>query len=164
MKNYIFIIFFIFIFNTCFPQDNWEISSGGSNFSHNDVSFVNSNLGYASGLSNSVMRLVRTTNKGLNWELIISIDGDYIYCKNSSIYFKSESQGFISYNDRIIKYNNGDTSTVFIFPGISRWHRLKFVNDNVGYAIYSQFPSQILGYQSLLSIYKTTNGGNNVGF
>ena len=148
------------IFKTNYSQNQWEVTFGGSNYLHSDVSFINPNVGFATGLINSVIRVSKTTNKGLNWSLILTLSGDYNFSKNSSIYFLSETIGYISYLDKIVKYSNGAVSTVFTFPTISRWHRIKFVNNLVGYALFSRIPTEPLN-QTDVSIYKTTNGGDS---
>ncbi len=66
MKNYIFIIIFTLICKICVAQTSWEITYGGSTFFHTDISFINPNTGFACGISNTTIRLLKTTNKGLN--------------------------------------------------------------------------------------------------
>lgn len=144
----------------CLSQTEWETSFGGSNFSHTDISFVNPNTGYVTGISNTTIRLLKTTNKGLNWTLINSFFVSNMYQKNSSIFFKSETIGYISYANKILKFNNGDTSTVFTFPSASRWHKIRFVDNSTGYALFSRV-AESPAYLTEVIIYKTTNGGDN---
>jgi photosystem II stability/assembly factor-like uncharacterized protein len=161
MKNYIFIALLNLIFNTCYSQGTWEITYGDVNyFGQSDISFVNPNVGYAIGYTNTVVRLMKTTNKGLNWNLMHAEYADYNWSKNSSISFRSETVGFISFGDRIVKYNNRVIDTVFIFPTKSSWHRIRFANDSIGYAVFNRVHDGA-SYQTNVSIYKTTDGGNN---
>ena len=160
MKNYILIIIFVSFCKMCLSQTEWETSFGGSNFSHTDISFVNPNTGYVTGISNTTIRLLKTTNKGLNWTLINSFFVSNMYQKNSSIFFKSETIGYISYANKILKFNNGDTSTVFTFPSASRWHKIRFVDNSTGYALFSRV-AESPAYLTEVIIYKTTNGGDN---
>ena len=97
------------MFNTGFPQDPWEITHGDVNyFGQSDISFVNSNVGFAIGYTNSIVRLMKTSNKGLNWSLVMPFESEHYWSKNSSLSFRSETVGFVSYGDKIVKYNNGD--------------------------------------------------------
>lgn len=148
------------MFNTGFAQDPWEITHGNVNyFGQSDISFVNSNVGFAIGYTNSIVRLMKTTNKGLNWSLVMPFESDYYWSKNSSICFKSETVGYVSYGDKIVKYYNGATTIVLTFPTKSSWHRIRFVNDSIGYAVFNRIPDGE-PYQTDVSIYKTTDGGD----
>ncbi len=92
MKNYIFIALLNLIFNTCYSQGTWEITYGDVNyFGQSDISFVNPNVGYAIGYTNTVVRLMKTTNKGLNWNLMHAEYADYNWSKNSSISFRKKT-------------------------------------------------------------------------
>lgn len=68
MKSIIFIYTFLLLSINCLCQTNWEATYGTIDLSHNDISFVNPNTGFAAGyVGTGSVRILQTTNKGVNW-------------------------------------------------------------------------------------------------
>jgi len=161
MKNLLFILIYLVLNKICISQSEWQVTYGPIDPTQNDVSFINPNTGFTAGYASGNVRILKTTNKGVNWSQIQSLTSDYYFSHSVGIHFKTSTLGFISYYDKIVKFDDGTVSTVFTFPYVSTWHRLKFVSNDVGYALFSYSNGSPPAYQSYVSIYKTTNGGNN---
>jgi photosystem II stability/assembly factor-like uncharacterized protein len=103
---------------------------------------VDNSIGFALGI-NSV---IKTTDSGLNWQLISSSSSGYYSCK-----FFDVNTGISTSSDESIKRTtNGGINWITIFntPNIPRG--LFFINNNTGFVV------GMLGF-----ILKSTNSGNN---
>jgi hypothetical protein len=162
MKNLVLISMFISLNNFCLSQGVWDTTCLPFNYPCSDISFVNPNTGFSiSYTANDRVTIYKTDNKGVNWSLVGHISSASGKSKNAGIIFMSPTLGFISYDDKIAKYDNGSFSTVFTFPNYSLWHRIIFVTDQTGYALFNYLNDVPPNYSSYSSIYKTTNGGDS---
>jgi photosystem II stability/assembly factor-like uncharacterized protein len=149
MKKIILIALFLAISNITFCQ--WQNTS--TDYNSNDISFINSNTGFF--IPSIHGRVYKTTDKGNTWTNIYN--GPSQSPSWNSIHFLNENLGFISCKDIIVKLENGVATTVLQYPANNRLHKIRFVNNNTGYALYHK-----TGYDlNRVDIYKTTNGGNN---
>jgi photosystem II stability/assembly factor-like uncharacterized protein len=131
--------------------NNW-ISNTFYNGNFMDISFPNSDVGYAASQNS----YIKTTNAGLNW-IVDSIP--YSYNLNptfKSVKFINENTGFIL-KDTLYKTTNGGQDWNRINFGINRNpQNFSFVNENTGFAISKSYNYPNPSYSYLE---KTTNGG-----
>jgi photosystem II stability/assembly factor-like uncharacterized protein len=124
---------------------NWSsisLPSTPANFYH--VSFLNSNLGWISGIDNSSFGAVwRTTDGGENWTKRISLNIGAI----REVQFLDENLGYLAAN-KIYKTTNGGISASEIWGW--RTYSLKFVSPEIGW---------VTGPDGNTA--KTTNGGTD---
>ena len=112
------------------------------------LSFVDENTGYASDYyyssMNSIPRIYKTINGGMNWNLIYT--SQYINIYYNKVFFTDTLYGFVSASGFLMKTSNGGYNwTYTVPPSFSMFH---FLNKNTGY---------ICSYP----VCKTTNGGLN---
>ena len=122
------------LFKTTNAGTNWLINFSTSQFTINDVQFVNENYGWFVG----AYYTYKTTNGGTTWTMINQ--DDY---SNNSLSFLNEQTGYIGSGSGLKKTTNGGTNWSYFYGSFS-FFNIKFVNDQTGWADY---------------IYKTTNSG-----
>jgi hypothetical protein len=107
MKS-LFILMIISLSSFCMSQGVWDTTYLGSNHPCSDISFVNPNTGFSiSYTTNEILTIYKTDNKGVNWSFVKNISSEPGKSKNAGIIFKSPTLGFISYDNKIAKYDNG---------------------------------------------------------
>jgi photosystem II stability/assembly factor-like uncharacterized protein len=147
------------IYKTTNAGTNWNenYSITGGLISFEEIDFTDQNTGYAVSAAPGAGTLVKTTNGGLNWVILLGGGGYYpfeLYCLD----FIDGNTGFLGaksegYGDYIYKTTNGGFNWIRyragpdVFPLIS----ISFSNYDSGY---------IMDDYSVLK--KTTNGGNNL--
>lgn len=137
------------ILKTINGGENWTQSRFG-NYVFRAVTFINENTGivvggkvtFIGGYYYPQRLIVRTTNGGNNWQVIINVQ-DYL-CYN--VQFVNDSVGFIA-SSGLLKTTNGG-SNWFSIPGTTMDH-VYFLNENTGFASDGDSPI----------IYKSTDGG-----
>jgi hypothetical protein len=146
-------------------------SQSGANYNYfSDPVFIDGAIGYyaipyvVSGTTN-VIKLYKTSNFGINWSLISTIDNSFYIEKSPSIYFINELIGYCAllhktYGNyaaiKILKTTNGGNNWISVWTedmininGTPCIPQLIFINANTGYLQLNK------------CLYKTTNGGNN---
>jgi photosystem II stability/assembly factor-like uncharacterized protein len=130
----------------------WKTTNGGyswtklSDFAASpaflNIHFLNEQTGW-------VMRkegLFKTTNGGLNWQLV-NVGTGYNLNYASAVFFVNSNHGLFSDDTKIASTINGGTNWSTVYTGKQIYHDIHFLSDNVGYITDS---SRIL---------KTTDGG-----
>lgn len=102
--------------------------------------FFTENHGYVVGNNNN---LYRTSNGGLNWNMVYVGRVYSMYFINSQIGYASGTSG------KFIKTINGGTSWITVAVSTSSYDKIKFISQNTGYGL------------DLNKTHKTTNGGIN---
>ncbi|MDD5569699.1 MAG: YCF48-related protein [Bacteroidales bacterium] len=128
--------------------NNWLKQNIGTTNGLYSVFFVNSNIGYASGVGETILK---TTDAGANWVCQHSVQ--YLSHNLTSIFFTDSSTGYAvgSYKGMILKTTNGGTNWVLQVSGtIKNLKSVYFTDVNTGFVVG-------LG-DTLLT---TTNGGGN---
>jgi len=151
-----------------------------------DVFFVNDNIGFCTSNTPSG-RLLRTKDAGATWVEVLSSNSGIPYY--SSLFFISTDSGWVSFNDRLYRYNAslnvltksngtyGDISSIFavsedvvyactrngdVFKSVDRGQNFSFIKyfPNEGAFVDVHFISDRIGYVAANhKIYKTTDGG-----
>jgi photosystem II stability/assembly factor-like uncharacterized protein len=129
----------------------WKTIDGGLNWTklheftatggYKSLFFLNEQTGW-------VIRsegLYRTTNGGVDWQLVITTG--FNFSNSGSVFFLNTSNGYIADELSIGKTINGGALWSKVFNGTPTYHDIHFVTDNVGYVTDGQH------------IYKTVNGG-----
>ena len=128
-----------------------ELKPQPQNLTLLDVQFVNSQVGYASGNSGT---LLKTTNSGDDWTILNSGIGD----KLTSIFFLNENCGWITgESGHIIKTTDGGNTWAIKYSDPDDYMaKIFFLDSNNGWALGSRLLKMFEGV-----IFKTTNGGND---
>jgi photosystem II stability/assembly factor-like uncharacterized protein len=153
MKRILFFIFALQLFisvNIYSQQSGWvwqnPLPQG------NDIYYVkmfNSGTGYSS----TPYHLLKTTNYGTNWNIILEKDGIGL------IYFINESIGINSIGNIIYKTTNGGINWYTIYTFTDFYVSLfNWQNETSGFALQNSPSNVPIYYKS--KIYKTTNGGS----
>jgi photosystem II stability/assembly factor-like uncharacterized protein len=127
------------------------------------INIVNENLAYACGRYFGSGRIIKTTDKGLTWNLVFSdtvvvkaLIDIYFWSPDSGIAVGGNSANLLG-NAVIIKTTNGGVSwvRVHVTPRQSEWcWKISFINVNTGFVSIERGS----GFAYIL---KTTNSGNN---
>lgn len=150
------------ILKTVNQGNNWNELNAGVNARLEDVSFVNTTIGYAVGRDETI---IKTVDGGQNWiQLDAGLDG--FECNFYSVQFLTPNTGFVGgENGTIIKtvdggdtwerletnYNSSyDTNPPGLAPPV--FNGLHFTNADYGYAV----AGNLVNYQRVV---RTTNGG-----
>jgi hypothetical protein len=167
-----FVLFLVFSIPT-FSQDlvpnNWSVLNT-SGYLVYDVQFINNSTGFAAVVtSGSTGNIMKTTNYGLNWVLLLQnspISVNITDKKPMGIYFLDENTGFVSSDTKIYKYTSGSAPTLVLTylnasnqPRRNYINKIIFTNNTTGYSIYTGLDYGDVTWYG--RAYKTTNGGNN---
>ncbi|MBM4158019.1 MAG: T9SS type A sorting domain-containing protein [Ignavibacteria bacterium] len=149
-KGFLSLIIFLISFN-CYSQIGWYQVQLPTTYRINTVYFVNENTGFAAGGSPTYGVVFKTTNCGVNWNVLNT------GCPNgiNKIVFVNQTTGFLigGYNPVPGIYKTTDLGNYWIAQ-----------NSGTNYAYFDGFfINPDLGYLvgDWGSIRKTTNGGNN---
>ena len=129
------------ILKTIDGGQNWvDQSIATISLDYKEIYFINAEIGWIFGINN----LLQTTNGGDSWDLKHTWNfGTDISC----LYFLNENDGWISWYDLLLSTSDGGTTWDSInYPSQSGLGAVKFINDNIGWAVGRE-------------IYKTTDGG-----
>ncbi|HYV94899.1 MAG TPA: YCF48-related protein [Chitinophagales bacterium] len=124
----------ILLFFCCtqfFASAQWTQLNSGTYFGLYDVSFVNSDTGFAVGHGHSIDFgiVLKTTDGGLTWNSV-----DYGFTKNVySISFPSDQVGYICGDGFIRKTTDQGNTWTSGGGGNSFFTQVQFLNDTVGY-------------------------------
>ncbi|MDQ3020313.1 MAG: YCF48-related protein [Bacteroidota bacterium] len=169
------------IFGTLYTDSNnflYKTTNGGSNWAPVTnvpspqpegicgISIVNENIGFACGRFFDTGRIIKTTDKGVSWELVFNdsslaktLIDCYFWTADSGIAVGgySTNNNFEVGNAVVIKTTNGGTSwqRVHKTTRTGEWcWKIHFINRQVGYV-------SIEKYANPTFILKTVNGGNS---
>ena len=143
----------IIVLNQTLVSQNWRHAVKGSFPGFNDVTFINSNTGFAVGLGGGIYK---STDAGVTWEKKESnINADL-----HAVYFLNENTGFVGASGR--KYlktlDGGETWTVDSVLTIPQEdgniYGMYFSDSNTGWIMASQSANSGIGW-----VLRTTNGG-----
>lgn len=152
MKNKFFFLsgvyFFLVYLSSTFAQSGWVQQSSGTNFTLNDVQFINSNTGFIVGVKSTAPYssiFLKTTNAGINWISYPNANRSL-----SGLYFFDSNNGFLAgvADSNIQKTTDG--GNIWLKPlgtGFLQKLKILFINSTVGYSVG---PDDIL---------KSTDGG-----
>ncbi len=131
---------------------NWtykyQTDSGGASYAFYGNSFVNENTGYMIGTTYYSGLLVKTTNKGIDWSVVRTVQNEIlsVYALNNLRIYVGVSSPYILFSsDGGINWSNQSVPTIGILIT-----SIYFLNQTVGFSCAG-------GY-----IYRTTNGGVNI--
>ncbi|MBS1492571.1 MAG: T9SS type A sorting domain-containing protein [Bacteroidetes bacterium] len=132
------------------------------------IDFLNGNYGFANcsiGNLSPIGAIVKTTNAGQNWEFM-NLPSDAWYMTSikliDSLNIISVGSRYTdpSYSGIILKSTDaGNTWTYQIFPDVSIFNSISFINTNTGIVVGNTNPSVNAQYGG--SMYKTTNRGES---
>lgn len=123
----------------------WKIAPSSNHFS-NDITFVNSSIGYEVGYTGYI---ARTTNGGITWQSQISGTDKNFY----DVHFISTTEGYVGGEILLKTIDGGDTWAVLdhsIANGNGVINSIFFINADTGWYCTSTG-----------KIYKTTNAGSS---
>lgn len=118
------------------------------------VHFVDENVGYACGESNT---LVKTEDGGQTWRTLNTKMPFAHHTRLQEIYFKDSLEGFIvTQSGRVIKTQDGGRNWTSVFDGSGtiEWYDVSFYNDSIG-VVAGRRTAGV--FKSL--VIKTTDGG-----
>lgn len=126
----------------------WTVRTNGINDQTQKIFFLNYNTGFVTG---NVGELWKTTNAGLNWNLIYNFTTTI-----GAVFFLNEQTGWTSVGNYIDYTSNGGTNWINQVrpPASSTTNDICFLNSLTGYA------SEVVNER----VFKTTNGGQNWGY
>jgi photosystem II stability/assembly factor-like uncharacterized protein len=145
------------VLSTSDGGNNWTTINLGGNIRLNSIYFINQNTGYiAGGYDNgspnhiSYSKIYKSTNGGVNWNLIFGFNNESYELK--SVRFTSDSVGYCVGDKGVFKRttNAGLNWSTQNLGGYNWLFSIFFINSNTGF---------ICGYNG--SFFKTTNAGNN---
>lgn len=144
------------IFKSANSGNNWNYVTGPDNlYGFRSISFYNQNTGWGIGLKvgdagPSIMNTLKTTNAGVNWNIINS-DTNANILQGYSIQFLNANTGYIKRSDKSLKTTNGGINWFEFNPALNdSLYKFYFVNPNTGWAI---------GNASGKLMKRTTDGG-----
>ena len=144
-KHYIFLFLLFLSFNI--NAQSWVDQVSNTTKSLREVSFINSNEGWAVGDAGTFLK---TTNGGSTWIAPPFVSSNLLI----GCLFINSSTGFVSGDDGAYKTTNGGAIWTYI-DGSSLITKICFVNSSLGFAVGGSTAQQYGG------IYKTTDGGTN---
>ncbi len=132
--------------------NTWIVVQNDFNGTSLSISFKDQNTGVISTYSN---RVLKTTNAGDQWSMIIDSTYNTIYSiRNDNIHFFSDDRIYMSASQEDTKLRISSNAGLNWMTNDTIFsHRMKFVDDNVGYA------GIIFHFQGPSRLYKTTNSG-----
>jgi len=154
MKSLRFLFLLVF-FLPNYSHTQWiQIPSGTSSFLV-DISFVNSNVGWAAGHNRT---LIKTTNGGQAWTVSTPINsGDIL-----SVFFINEQIGWIGSSTGLIYKTTDGGVTWNQQYNANKWiTKIYFVSETTGFAVTHRYDNVYPYYNRMGEILKTTNGGQS---
>jgi len=107
-----------------------------------EITSTDNNTLYAAGLEGSIGAVYKSTNSGINWDIIYNSNFSWFNC----IYFLDSDTGYVS-DGRIHKTTNGGISWTIIDSTLRSANSINFLNHSIG-------------FQGGNNVYKTTDGGS----
>jgi len=161
----IFIVVYIILCNISFSQSGWVNQTIGTG-NYVSINFIDENTGFIFGSDGTILK---STNKGNNWELILTQSFTYPVKKGFSInenLFTIISGGSVF--GMVYTTTNGGNNWISgqkdIMPignGFIWLKGITFINNNTGYVCGNDYGTLNPGFYVDGIIYKTTNSGVN---
>lgn len=126
----------------------WSTLNSNVTFPLKKVQFVNENLGFVIGGDNTGSYVLKTSNAGQSWS-VINLNSELNESPNS-LFFKNESEGFVTGNHLFKKTVDGGITWSNVFNSTDENFQHVKLDNNLS-----------IGYVTLNNgnYYKTTNGG-----